>query len=87
MSKPELNSEKSICASQAAQEAGKKHAQTSAGPAEPKQDTDKGPAEPKQDAAKGPEPKQDAAKGPVPVKKKGGAPMPPMPTMAQQKVS
>ncbi len=86
LSKPELSSEKSICASQAAQEAGKKHAQTSAGPAVPKQDAAKGP-EPKQDASKGPaEPKQDAAKGPVPVKKKGGAPMPPMPTMAQQKV-
>lgn len=82
----ELTSEGSICAFQAAQEAGKKHAQTAAAPAGPKQDAVKGP-EPKQDAANGPaEPKQDAAKGPVPVKKRSGAPMPPMPTMAQQKV-
>ena len=90
-------SKKSICASQAAQEAGKKHAGKAAAPAEPKQDAAKGPepqqdaakgpAEPKQDAAKGPAvPMQDAANGPAPVKKKGGAPMPPMPTMAQQKV-
>jgi len=86
LSKPEMISEKSICAPQAAQEAGKKHAQTAAAPAEPKQDAAKGP-EPKPGAAEGTEPKQDAAKGPAPVKKKGGAPMPPMPTMAQQKVS
>lgn len=85
MSTPEIIFCKFHCVSQAAQEAGKKHAQTAAAPA--KQDAARGP-EPKQDAARGPaEPEQDAVKGPAPVKKKGGAPMPPMPTMAQQKVS
>ena len=70
---------KMFCSIQAAQEAGQKFAQKSAALAGPPatapavQEALKGPAKPSQ-------------QGPTASKKKSSAPMPPMPTLAQQKV-